>query len=89
MTGEPHRFLNLRPLAGVSPAVRRAPTLTITNTGSLAARDAVARRRARTTGGVWTSFGTSFRVTEGASPFSKLQTPSQVSVAHGGVLPTG
>jgi hypothetical protein len=89
MSGEPHRIFDLRPLADVRPSVRRALTLTITNTGSLAARDRVARRHARTTGGAWTSFGTSFRVTEGASPFSKLQAPSHISVGYGGVPATG
>jgi hypothetical protein len=87
MTGEPHRIFQLRPSTDLRPAVRRELTPPITNTGSLAARDIAARRRARTTGGVWTSFGTSFRVTEGASPFSKLQAPSHISAASPGGLP--
>lgn len=89
MTRGPHRFQILRRLAGLGLAVRRFLTPRIQNIGSQFARIAIAARRlAITEGGVWNSFGTGFRVTEGASPFFQLQMPSRIpAVARRGVRP--
>ncbi len=76
MAGVVHRFRILRPLSGDLPAARRVATSLISATGGRLARIMRTLRLASMDGGVWTSFGTSFRVTEGASPFFQLQTPS-------------
>ena len=89
MTGGPHRFQFLRRLSGLGLVAARILTLRIQNIGSQFARIAFAARRlAHTEGGVWNSFGTGFRVTEGASPFFQLQMPSRIpAVVRKGVRP--
>jgi hypothetical protein len=87
VTGIVHRFQIQRRLAGYLPAARRVPTSLISTIGSRLTRVARVFSSASTDGGVWTSFGTSFRVTEGASPFFQLQTPSlNFAAARVGVL---